>query len=447
MKKTLLILFALLTFIGGANAQEVTFDFTTNDWGIPTSKTSTATEYTANGYTIKLEGTTGNKEGYAYYTSGTYVLLGKKGATLTFPAFDFDVEKIEVVGRTGASTSVKQNIYVGETAVSTETTGATATQTYEIATDYQAAGNIYVLKVTSGHNTQFTAIKIYKKGATTLEDAGLKFSQDSYTIEKGVTEFTAPTFTKATDAAVSFSSSNTDVATVSTEGVISLAGATGTATITASSEATDTYKAGTATVTIKVYEASLYKKATAVESGKEYAIIAFSGETPIAAANLSGNYGYLQVASSRSTTDGVYVEKGNGFVIETTDGGYTIKQASNDKYLYMTGTYNSFNVNATPTDGQVWTIEAQSDGTFKITNVAMTKYIQYSAGYTSYGSYTSETGILPCLYVLGEATGINTIAAEKAIDENAPLYNLAGQRVGKNFKGVVIQNGKKMILK
>ena len=43
-------------------------------------------------------------------------------------------------------------------------------------------------------------------------------------------------------------------------------------------------------------------------------------------------------------------------------------------------------------------------------------------------------------------TGINTIkTAEQNAD--APIYNLAGQKVDKGFKGVVIQNGKKMIQK
>ena len=42
--------------------------------------------------------------------------------------------------------------------------------------------------------------------------------------------------------------------------------------------------------------------------------------------------------------------------------------------------------------------------------------------------------------------GINTVATE-TINANAPMYNLAGQRVGKNYKGVVIQNGKKFINK
>lgn len=47
-----------------------------------------------------------------------------------------------------------------------------------------------------------------------------------------------------------------------------------------------------------------------------------------------------------------------------------------------------------------------------------------------------------------EATGINAIDnGELAIDNDAPMYNLAGQKVTKSYKGVVIQNGKKYINK
>ena len=43
-------------------------------------------------------------------------------------------------------------------------------------------------------------------------------------------------------------------------------------------------------------------------------------------------------------------------------------------------------------------------------------------------------------------TGIDNLNAEsKALNDNAPMYNLAGQRVDKTYKGVVIQNGKKFI--
>ena len=48
----------------------------------------------------------------------------------------------------------------------------------------------------------------------------------------------------------------------------------------------------------------------------------------------------------------------------------------------------------------------------------------------------------------GGTTGINAIDnGQLTIDTNAPMYNLAGQRVNKSYKGVVIVNGKKMLNK
>ncbi|MBQ6681292.1 MAG: hypothetical protein IJM78_03595 [Prevotella sp.] len=44
------------------------------------------------------------------------------------------------------------------------------------------------------------------------------------------------------------------------------------------------------------------------------------------------------------------------------------------------------------------------------------------------------------------ATGINSIDnGQSTIDNDAPAYNLAGQKVGKGYKGVMIQNGKKVV--
>ena len=142
---------------------QVTLDFTgsTDNWNIGTTKTVDEKSFTYNGYTIKLQGTKDN--GYRWYSSG-YVINGKQGATVTLPAFNFDVDYITVEGTGGATAEVKQNIFVGETAVSTETTGAkNVTNKYAIASAYQAAGNVYTLKITSNHNTQISKINIYKK--------------------------------------------------------------------------------------------------------------------------------------------------------------------------------------------------------------------------------------------------------------------------------------------
>ena len=44
-------------------------------------------------------------------------------------------------------------------------------------------------------------------------------------------------------------------------------------------------------------------------------------------------------------------------------------------------------------------------------------------------------------------TEIHSIDQGTVKNSNAPMYNLAGQRVGKNYKGVVIVNGKKVVIK
>lgn len=54
--------------------------------------------------------------------------------------------------------------------------------------------------------------------------------------------------------------------------------------------------------------------------------------------------------------------------------------------------------------------------------------------------------ILPTQAVIpGSSTGISNITTSAA--DNAPVYNLAGQKVNGSYKGIVIKNGKKMIKK
>ena len=166
--------------IGKASAQEVTLDFTlatgddgkTSEWGFPAgscNKTVEEKSFTYGNYTVKVAGSEGN--GYYWHDKDHYLLFGKQGATLTLPAFDFDVERIDIEGTSGASTGIKQNIFVGDEAVSTETTGAKdVTNQFVIAEGKQAAGTIYTIKVTSNHNNQIKTIKIWKKGTVSGGD-------------------------------------------------------------------------------------------------------------------------------------------------------------------------------------------------------------------------------------------------------------------------------------
>ena len=173
MKRILRPFLTLLMLVVWASgfAQEVTLDFTNSKtWNIPVgsgNKVKTQKTYSNGTYSITINASAG------HYLVGSKennysLLLGKKNATLTLPAFDFDVEKIVLKKTTQTgSESTTQNIYVGSTAVSTQTKSADKDQTYEIKADYQKAGNIYVLKVTNANNTQFSKIEIYKASSET----------------------------------------------------------------------------------------------------------------------------------------------------------------------------------------------------------------------------------------------------------------------------------------
>ena len=186
--RSFLTLLMLVTWASGF-AQEVTLDFTNSKtWNLPVGsdkKVQTQKTYSNGTYSITINASNG------HYLVGdkedSYSLLfGKTNATLTLPAFDFDVEKIVLKKSTQSSISpnVIQNIYVGSTAVSTQTKGAEKDQTYEIKADYQKAGNIYVLKISNKYNTQFSKIEIYK-AASSATATTVSFPKESLNLIDG----------------------------------------------------------------------------------------------------------------------------------------------------------------------------------------------------------------------------------------------------------------------
>lgn len=428
---------------------EVTLDFTSNDtWKIPVKEAMGTTEQTfTNGtYSIKLAA----PDGYYYNTKDKYLMLGKKGATLTLPTLTFPVSKIEVVGRDGASAAVEQNIFVGESEVSTKTVGAKKSNTYEIGAESQAIGIEYVFKVLSAHNTQITKINIYKAEGKQKKSAALKFSETTIDYELGTT-FTAPTFTKATTAAVKFVSDNEEVATVNAEGVIAATGKEGKAVITATSEENDEFNAGNATCTVYAYRMNVYKKATAVEAGKQYLIVAQRDNKTYYAAPVKYNaekpYGYMNSFSVDGIVDELKIKSSynDAFTFEAVAGGYAIKDA-NGYYLYMDENvkHNSFQLG---NEAKAWTVEPAENGTFTITNNG--KFIQYGNGtFTTFGAWTEaqKNAVKPMLFVFDEAAGINGVQTTVKPQSNV-RYNIAGQRVGADYKGIVIVNGKKYLQK
>lgn len=64
-----------------------------------------------------------------------------------------------------------------------------------------------------------------------------------------------------------------------------------------------------------------------------------------------------------------------------------------------------------------------------------TYYIFNKNTQIGFGGFEFEAGV----------TGISDVTVNAGVDANAPIYNLAGQRVGKDAKGILIQNGRKII--
>jgi hypothetical protein len=108
-------------------------------------------------------------------------------------------------------------------------------------------------------------------------------------------------------------------------------------------------------------------------------------------------YGYLSPADATLTDNKISTEAANEFTFTATTGGYTIQDPSG-RYLYMSGTYNSFNVSAdVPASGHVWAVTFEGNNV-KIVNVEMSKTLQYSSQYKSYGAYADITNTLPSLF-------------------------------------------------
>lgn len=144
-----------------------------------------------------------------------------------------------------------------------------------------------------------------------------------------------------------------------------------------------------------------YTKVTTISAGT-YIIAAnvdgtYKVATPLGA---TANYGYLKnpVDATENNNTITLSSAANEFVIESTSGGYTIKDG-NDKYYYMSGSYNSFNVGTSlPAEGGVWNITFNADGTANLVNTTMNKTLQYDTEFGSYGVYDTIKATLPALY-------------------------------------------------
>ncbi|MBE6309140.1 MAG: hypothetical protein E7087_07585 [Bacteroidales bacterium] len=175
-----------------------------------------------------------------------------------------------------------------------------------------------------------------------------------------------------------------------------------------------------------------HQAATTIANGK-YLIVA---NDTIVADHLyeSKNYDYLytKAFANETRTNGKgesakFIEAneffGYTFTETATAGEFTIQDAYG-RYLYMNGSYNSFNVKADASelgDAAIWTITIDGDGVATIVNKEKNKTFAYSTQYESYGAYETlgSNHIKPVLY---KAIGFPTLTFSPADEETVSKF-------------------------
>ena len=170
---------------------------------------------------------------------------------------------------------------------------------------------------------------------------------------------------------------------------------------------------GTVEVTYSPYNEMPEAKKTANTSAEKLTITDGEAAVPtkVTVADLT---------SDKYLCDLVTVENAN--IISETSGTYTNQYLTNGTDKVMI--YDKFKTKTSITDGEG----------FDVTGILVTAKLS--------GNIIKELAPISAPV----PTGINNITTEAA-DANAPAYNLSGQRVGKNAKGVLVKNGKKYVVK
>ncbi len=191
----------------------------------------------------------------------------------------------------------------------------------------------------------------------------------------------------------------------------------------------------------------VFTKATSLTNEGQYVIGATVDGKVKVAQNLAADksYGYLQVTET--------TEEDGKVKLTSMDHVFTIKGSNiidnQGRYVYQTGTYNSFNVAANATEGIDWTIAFNEDGTVTITNDDVQKSIQYDSQYNSYGSYEDVRGIYPSLYLLTgteDVTPIDPVETPLSkiseVQAGSPgTYKIQGTVVAMSASGAVVSDG------
>ena len=113
-----------------------------------------------------------------------------------------------------------------------------------------------------------------------------------------------------------------------------------------------------------------------IEAGKYFFVYTNAGSVQVGTPVEAGkDFGYMYLADAKVTDNTLENDADNLFTFTTTEGGFTIQDASG-RYYYMDDTHNSFQVSASkPASNYVWTVSVADDGKATVTNAGTGKVI------------------------------------------------------------------------
>lgn len=263
---------------------------------------------------------------------------------------------------------------------------------------------------TTSSNARLDDILLYQGVAK--KPAGLSWGTASRTATIGSADNLFPTLANANKLNVKYSSSDEKVATINEKGEVTLVAA-GETNITAEFAGNDEFEAQSVTYTLTV------KAASTVD-------ITNTPETAYTVAKA------LELIEAGEGLDAKVYVKGIISSIKSVDtgewGNATYNISDNGKEENVLVIYRGYYLG--PKDNKFTSADQIKVGD-KV--VVYGKLVNYNG--------TKEMNSGNYIYSQNDkAAGVNAITLDKT---NAPLYNLAGQRVSNNYKGVVVKNGKK----
>ena len=350
------------------------------------------------------------------------LLIAKSGGSFT-----------ATVALGGKSGDMTLQFKTNRTDLKVEVTGATLgekersgnTDSYALT---GASGTLTIKFIAGSGNARLDDIKLFQGQG--LKPAGLSWGKASASVTLGDEESYShlPTLSNENGLPVTCTSSNEAVATVSSDGVITVVGA-GKTTITASFAGNSEYEAQTVSVDITVND----------NGGG-------GGDTPASELTVAEALEKINALGTEATgyVDNKAVFQVKGYVVGTPDW-----QRKNDGSLYgnvefkiadAKGGSNTLTVyHCNNLENAKYTEETINN--FKEDDLVVVEGILQM--YVKNGVGTPEISSCHLVSINGESANLNHISTET--DANAPAYNVAGQRVNGDFKGIVVKKGKKVI--